>query len=171
MLKKVALAAAASAALFSNAALAGSASGTLNVTATITAACTFGTNSPIAFGSVLTTSSVTNNAGSLDITCTNLLPYTVSVDDGQNHDATAVLPSHGRRMKDSSGNFLMYEVYTNTGRTSIADSVAANNTFDTPGFGAGTGTNQAITIYGQIPVQTTPGAASFSDQLSLTVNF
>ena len=161
MLKKVALAAALGAALVSNAALAGQATTTIAVSATITGGCTVAATA-MAFGSIVLTSVNTDASSTLTVNCTSTVPYTIGINDGGN----AGLGTHNRQMFGGVGNNLPYQVYKDAARTLVFDSLATDPNVDN---GVGTGANQSFTVFGRVPVQPTPAAVAYSDSLTVTV--
>lgn len=145
---------------------AGSATGSLAVSATIANNCTVGV-STMAFGSYdpvfanLSTALVAT--GSLDLACTKNDATTIALDTGLN-------PTHAsgttRAMKDASTDYLSYELYTTAARSTVW---SATNTVAYTGVGT-TGT---VSVYGTIPAG--QGAAqpsgSYTDTVGITVAF
>jgi spore coat protein U-like protein len=167
MLKKVAFAAAASAALFSAPAMAGTATTTMGVSATINGTCSVTAN-PIAFGTVLLTNANTPASGSVSVNCTNGVAYVVGIDNGNFPGIPLGAPAvdtHGRQM-DSGGNKLHYNIFTDAGHATEVGNVGAENI-------SGTGTGAAIvtTIFGLMPIQATPPAGAYADTLNVTVTY
>ena len=163
MFKKVALAAALSAAAFSPAANAGTVTGVLNVTATISGACTIVTPATLAFGNIVSTNSATTDfTGLLFVNCTATLPYSIGINNTGN-------AASGRTMNDGAAtpHFLNYEIYTNIGRTAVWGTTIGTDT--APGTGSGSATS--IPVYGRVLVQTTPPAGAYTDSLTVTVTF
>lgn len=166
MLKKVALVAFAGLSIAAPGAFAGTATDTMAVTATISASCTI-TASPLAFGSLVSTNAaVTDAATSVDVTCTSDSPYNIGFDYGAN-----ILGFYTRRMA-SGANYLTYEVYTDAGRTTAfgpVSSYGSSNNYNSPA--TGNAITRTIDIYGRIPIQTTPASGSYSDTLTVSVNY
>ena len=163
MSKKVALAAALAAALISNSALAGTATTTMPVTATITGTCT-ATGNTLNFGSIVTIIGVdTDVSATVDVTCTNLLPYNIGINDGL-HAGVAV---HARNM-DNAGTSLGYQIYKDALRTVVVDAPGGTNVIG----GTGSGAVQNVNIYGRIPQQlATPASGTYTDTLNVTVTY
>jgi len=176
---KVLLLAAAVAGLTSGAALAGTGQ-QVSVTGDVTGGCN--TLSPasgtIAFGSYNPFSGTDVTAGPLTFTirCTKGDPnFQVAINGGANYlNAT---PSGDRAMKDSSGTFLTYQLYQTTGSStpwSFNPSTGVGNLFNQTANGLNT--NSSFSLYGILPHGQTgvtgPGvSASFSDSVTVTVNF
>jgi spore coat protein U-like protein len=166
MLKKVAFVALAGLTVASTGALAGTASDTMTVTATITASCSITAND-LNFGSLTSTNTGTTDvATSVDVTCTADSPFNVGIDYGVN-----TLGFTTRRMA-SGGNFLTYDVYKDNTYITAFGPVSTYNTannFNSPLTGNSGTTN--IPIYGRILQQSTPASGSYSDTLTVSVNY
>jgi len=148
----------------SSAAWAGSATSTLSVTATVTGNCTVST-SPVAFGSVNPLSGANVDAtGGITVTCTNSTPWAAAAGVGSGTGAT-----FASRVMTASTNTLNYSLYTNSGRTTVwGDGSGTTATI----AGTGTGSAQAITIYGRVPSgQITAPPGSYSDTVTVTVSY
>jgi spore coat protein U-like protein len=112
-----------------------------------------------------------NSTSTLTVTCTNSTPYSVGLDSGVN------FLSGTRRMKDTGAGttFVNYGLYTDPGyangwtTTTAAGSCTGGTS--TCALGTGSGTAQNITVYGQIPAQTTPAPATFNDTVTATVTY
>lgn len=166
MLKKVALAAALCAALYSNAASALTQTATIGVSATISGTCTISATA-LAFGSLVTTSSNTDVNSTVTVNCSNTLPYTVGIDDGAFAGAVGTHP----RQMNSGGNRLGYQVYTDVAGGTIFD----NNVGAGAGIniisGTGSGSAANITVFGRLPTQATPAFGAYTDTLTVTVSY
>jgi spore coat protein U-like protein len=69
-------------------------------------------------------------------------------------------------MKEPSGTFLTYELYTDAAHSTVW------NMTNTVGGTAATSAAFSLTVYGQLPAgQTNVVAASYSDAVAVTVNF
>ncbi len=65
------------------------------------------------------------------------------------------------------GGFVTYELYRNNGRTQRWGAALNNDTV----AGNGNGANQALTVYGRVPGQTTPSAGTYNDTITVTVTY
>lgn len=146
------------------AALADTASSTLNVSATVTANCTVST-SPIAFGTVNPLSGTNvDAAGGITVTCTNGTDWEASAGVGGGSGA-----SFAARRMAAGTDLLNYNLYTNAARTSVwgdgsGTTVVVSNT--------GTGSAQAVTIYGRVGSgQTAVPPGSYADTVAVTVTY
>jgi spore coat protein U-like protein len=149
---------------------AGTATGTLPVSMTITASCTIGATA-MAFNAQLGAGLVTTAAtasGSISVTCTNQAPYAIGLDNGLNYSTT-------RRMVFGGTNYLPYGLYTNAGLTipwSTATGSATCTTSSNCYTGTGNGAAQSITVYGQVPtVSTAPVPGAYTDTVNITIYF
>lgn len=160
MLKKIVIAAAAFAAIGSDVSLAAStvlvtATGSLNVTATVVASCSVTLKTNIVFGNVTvvpgTLAKTNGNDGAFDVTCDNGTDYAVGVGNGGFHSTTRQMAFGAQR--------LPYELYTDPAYTTVftdvvvGSGVGASASSGNVGF-TGTGGTQTYTVYGKIPLGT-----------------
>jgi spore coat protein U-like protein len=151
--------------LAATSAFAGTASttNTNNITATVSAKCTIGAFS-IAFGSYDPFAAAPlDQTGTVTINCTKGTSGTVSFDLGVNASGAV------RRMKDTaaSANFLTYEVYTDSGHTTVWNAV------NTVVLGPSVSKNTALTAtaYGRVAAGQDAAVLSYQDTLVATVTF
>ena len=145
--------------------MADTATGNLNVSATVNKSCTVG-GGTLAFGVISPTTGVTTASpasGSVSVTCTFDTAYDVALDNGANYSAS-------RRMTNGS-HFLTYDIYRNAGATQRfgATDVATDMV-------AGTGNGNSadtIPVYGLIPAgqAATAGAGAYTDTVLITVTY
>jgi spore coat protein U-like protein len=140
--------------------LAATAGTTFNVTANVVAACTVSASN-VAFGSY--TAVQLDGSGSISVNCTNQSPYTVELDVGGGSGATMA----NRKMNGPSNHTLTYSLYQDSSRTTVWGSVAGTQAV----AGTGSGTAQALTVYGRIPASQTPVAGSYTDTITVTVTY
>jgi len=98
----------------------------------------------------------------LGVTCTNMTPYSVSLDNGQNGTAPTA-----RHMKSPVGDLVTYGLYQDSVHT-LPWGAASSGQGDS---GTGLGTQQTYTVYGQVPVQTTPRPAIYTDMIVVTITY
>jgi spore coat protein U-like protein len=140
---------------------AGTATSTFNVTASVTNACTVsGTN--LDFGSYDPTSPTANDAVStISVLCTLDDAYTIGLNEGL-HGASV----SNRKMSDGASHSINYSLYSDSGRT---------NNWGNSGSGTvasiGTGLTQSFTVYGRIPASQNVPQGSYSDTITMTVDF
>lgn len=139
-------------------------SSNLNVSATVTKACTV-TTSPVAFGNIDTRSGSNVDAtGGLSVTCTSGTSWSADADVGGGSGATLAT-----RKMTSGSDILNYALYTDSSRSTVwGDGSGTSDTIDS----TGTGTVQTITIYGRVPGgQTAAPAGSYADVVAVTVTY
>lgn len=151
---------------------AGTATANLTVQITITAACTinaatldFGASVP---GTTLVSTNV-DAATTVSVTCTNGSPYSIGMDNGANF-------SGSRRMKQgATANFLSYSLYVDSGRTNAWTTAASSSTCTTANscfLGTGSGSAQAVNIYGRVPsTGTAPPTGTYTDTVTMTITY
>ena len=91
---------------------------------------------------------------------TPLLGTEFGLDNGQHATGTT------RRLQ-GPGGFVTYELYRNATRTQRWGATLNNDTV----AGSGNGGNQALTVYGRVPGQTTPSAGTYNDTITVTVTY
>jgi spore coat protein U-like protein len=134
--------------------------------AAFTVMATNGTNcsvnaSTLNFGSVGVIRSAVDATGSLTVTCTNSLPYTIALDGGL---TGATNPT--QRMMSQASQHVTYGLYQ--------DSPRAQPWGDSGGStvaGTGTGLAQTLTVYGRVPAQNTPSPGTYSDTVVVTISY
>lgn len=135
---------------------------TFNVKVTITSTCDIHTTAAtdVNFGTVSSTGTSIDQAGSLTANCTPGTTYTIALDNGVNALAGQ------RRMINGTTNYVAYNLYQDTARTTVWGSTDGTSTY----AGTGTGANQAIPVYGRIPSANSP-AGSYTDTVTATVTY
>jgi spore coat protein U-like protein len=99
----------------------------------------------------------TSGNEALEVLCNPGVAYTLTFDAGQN--ATVIA---NRAMKREGGTELVsYQIYSDAARNNVLQTLS----------GTGTGTPQAVVVYGRVPVQTAPAPGSYRDVVIITVAF
>ena len=144
----------------------------LTVNATVQTSCAIGAGT-LAFGNVAMavtagagTSATTGDAdadsgSSVAIVCTNGSSATVTGANGANYSA-------GRRMRNgATTDYLGYELYTDSARTTVLDATTGSIAY------AGTGSDSSVTVYGRIAAASLAAAkaGTYSDTVALTVTY
>lgn len=148
-------------------ALAATATGTFQVTATVVSGCTVSAPA-LAFGNY-DTSSATPTAATTTVSvyCTVGTSFTTALDVGGNGGDYAT----GRLMLGgTNGDNLSYNLYTDATYTTVwGDGSGATSTV----AGVGTGPLVAVpqVVYGRIPAQQNISADSYSDTITVTVTY
>lgn len=124
--------------------------------------CSVATPATLDFGPQTALGVNVDGTTSVAVTCSLLTPYTVSLDAGT-HGASVTT----RKMQGGSADTVAYALYSDSGRTT--------NWGDTSGtWVSGTGLGVLATthtVYGRIPAQTTPRPDTYTDTITVTVNY
>ena len=143
---------------------AATATASMPVSATVSNNCTITTN-PIAFGSydpIVANATVNLDAtGAVIIACTKGAVTTLGLDTGANASAST------RRLA-SSGNFLAYELYQDSNRSTVWGNSGADL------FNSGTSPSKdarTFQVYGRITAGQDVQAGAYTDTIIATVNF
>lgn len=144
--------------LFANSTLAATATTTFQVTATVAESCKV-TAGNLDFGAYDPLSATARDGSSvIKATCTKGTDYTIGLDQGNNTSGTV------RRMANG-GEFLSYELYSDSGRTTAWSNSTVVST------AAATGGEESYTVYGKIPPAQFVTAGSYADTVTVTVTY
>jgi spore coat protein U-like protein len=150
---------------FNVSASAATATANLGVSATVTNNCTIST-AALAFGSydpVATNASTDlDGTGTVTVACTKGASSTVGLGLGSNASGST------RRMSDGSSNFLTYELYSDSGRTTVWGNSGAG--LYSPGA-APSKAARNFTVYGRVTSNQDVPAGNYADTVLATVNF
>ena|SRR5215468_8631898 len=142
---------------------AGTTTGNLSVSATVSNNCQI-TNTPaIAFGNYNPLSVTPVDAtGTISLACTKGAVAVIALDAGGNSsNATGTT----RAMKDAATDYLSYELYSDSSRTSVWKPAGVTE----PAAPSKAAVN--YTVYGRIPAGQDQPANSYSDTVVITVSF
>ena len=134
----------------------------LDVSITITNACSVSNVVPVTFGSHGSLDSEVTAIGSVDVNCTTGLSYDVALDAGDGDGATI----SDRLMTGPDDATVSYSLFKDELHTEVwGDEEAA--------LLEGTGTGSAVThtVYGRVGPQATPVAGSYSDTVAVVVSY
>ena len=123
-----------------------------NVATTAPTTLDFGTQGPLVAN--------IDQTATITVTCTTGASYNVGLDGGGGGNINA------RRMINGTNN-VGYQLYSNSGRTTVWGTTIGTDTL----AGTGNGTAQTLTVYGRVPAQTTPPAAVYNDTVNVTVTY
>lgn len=144
-------------------AMAATATGNMTVTITIQSQCTIQTIGNLDFGtSGVITANIAQTA-TIGVQCTSGSTYNVGLSAGAAPGATVTT----RQMVGTGAATINYGLYRdsahiqNWGVTIGTDTVA----------GTGNGSIQNLTVYGQVPAQSTPAAGVYTDTVAITVTY
>ena len=152
-------------ALTAGAASALTATGNFNVKITITANCTVSATDML-FASTGVIAANVDQTSVISVICTNTTPYSVGIEAGTNGGGTVTT----RKMKGGPSNELIsYTLFSDAGRTANWGNTLATG-WQT-GTGNGSTTPQTYTVYGRVPVQTTPTPGNYTDAVQVTITY
>jgi len=134
---------------------------TFTATATISNACNISATN-LNFGSVGSLSSSVSGTSTITVQCTNGDAYNIGLNAGTGSGATVAA-----RLMTYGSYTVTYSLYQNSTHTTVWGNTIGTNTVS----GTGTGSNQTITVYGLVPVQTAPAAGIFIDTVVATVTY
>lgn len=142
----------------------GSNNATFDVTLKIVANCIIAAT-PLDFGQnqgVITANVSVNTT--MNVTCSNTTPYNVGLSAGTGANSVGTT----RFLSGTGGNTetVAFNLFQSAGATVWGDTQGTN----TRG-GTGSGAVQAITVYGQVPVQNTPAPDTYKSTITATVYF
>ena len=134
----------------------------MSVNITIQNACNVSSVAPTAlnFGTQGPLTSAVNQTSTITVTCTKSAPYNIGLDGGTSGNVSA-------RTMINGANTVGYQLYSDSGRSTVWGNTIGTNTVAS----TGTGSSQAFTVYGQVPAQATPPAATYNDTVNVTVTY
>jgi len=137
---------------------------TFDVTLTLVANCVIAAN-PLSFGTnqgVLTSNVSVNTT--LSVTCSNTTPYNVGLNAGTGTGSVGTT----RFMSGTGANTatVAFNLFQASGST-LWGNTQGTNTLG----GVGNGAAQTLTVFGQIPAQTTPMPDAYKSTITATVYF
>ncbi len=134
----------------------------LNVTITIINLCIAASTTPVSFGSHGFLTSAVDNTGTITVTCTPGASYTVALNAGTSPGATTTT-----RKMSGPGTAISYQLFRESGRTTNWGNVVGTDTV----AGTGSGLPQTLTVYGRVPIQTTPIAGTYNDTVQVSIEY
>lgn len=133
----------------------------------ITNSCDVHTVAPtdMDFGSTATLASAINQTSTITVNCNNGLDYDLGLNEGI-HPGT---PGDTTTRQMSNGtDDIAYQLYQAAGPTTPWGNAVGTDTKS----GTGTGSAQAVTVYGQVTAgQATPAADTYTDTVTVTVTY
>ncbi|WP_266168438.1 Csu type fimbrial protein [Dyella subtropica] len=133
-----------------------------NATATVVNNCNISAGK-LSFGTAGVLSSGLSATSTLSVQCTNGDAYRISLNGGGSGNVAA------RTMqRQGGGGSVNYQLYTDLANT-VAWGDGSGGT--SRATNTGTGNTQAITVYGNVPAQTTPMPGNYSDTITATIEF
>lgn len=147
----------------SSPALAATATGSFTVQITIQASCVFVSATTLTFTAVGVIAANDDASTTLSVQCTNTTPYNIGLSAGLGTGATVA----SRKMTGTGGALVNYTLYSDTNRTTVWGQTVGTDTVSASGSGAA----QPYTVYGRVPVQTTPAPGAYTDTITVTVTY
>ncbi len=118
---------------------------------------------PLTFVDVPSLASNNDAQSTVTATCTIGSDYQIGLDDGVNADVTQ------RRLHDGSGNYVNYDMYTDSSRTTRWDDIGGTTTQGDDG--SDVDGIKAFTVYGRVPSGQSVSTGIFTDTVTVTVSF
>ncbi|ECE6961957.1 spore coat U domain-containing protein [Salmonella enterica subsp. enterica] len=147
----------------SSPALAATATGSFTVQITIQASCVLVSTATLTFTAVGVIAANDDASTTLSVQCTNTTPYNIGLNAGTGTGATVA----SRKMTGTGGALVNYTLYSDTNRTTVWGQTIGTDTVSASGSGAA----QSYTVYGRVPVQTTPAPGAYTDTITVTVTY
>jgi len=143
-------------------AAAGTVTDTFDVTLTIQAGCEVSAPNTLRFGTVTFLDTLLTATADFSVRCTSGTNGTISLNGGTGSGSVTT------RTMESGANSVNYSLYTSASYATIwGDGSSGTSTVTHNGNGSTTN----LTIYGRVPSQSTPVAATYSDTITITVTY
>ncbi len=133
---------------------------TFAVTATVQATCVVSAT-PMAFGTY--TAAAASSTSTVSVTCTNTTPYNVGLNAGSAAGATVTT----RSMTGPGSALLGYSLFSDSARIVNWGQTIGTDTVT----GAGNGSAQALTVYGQVAAGQYLAPGAYTDTITATVTY
>jgi spore coat protein U-like protein len=146
----------------SGSAFAATATTTFQSQIVIQAQCIIISASTLDFGTQGVLSANVDQTSTIAVQCTNTTPYNIGLDAG-----TGAGASVATRKMTSGGATVSYSLYTDAGRSTVWGNTVGTDTVSATGNGA----SQSTTVFGRVPVQTTPAPGTYNDTVTVTVTY
>ena len=141
---------------------ASTATGSFNSTITIQSNCQVVSTNTLNFGTQGLLTANTDASATFAVQCTNTTPYNVGLNAGSTAGG-----SIATRLMTSGSATVSYKMFSDSGRTTNWGNTVGTDTVS----GTGNGSSQTLTVYGRVPAQTTPAAATYTDTVTVTVTY
>lgn len=145
-----------------NVAEAATATGTFTAQIIIVAECKVQSTTTLDFGTRGVLDTNFDTTSTLGVQCTDTTPYNIQLNAGSTAGGTIAT-----RLMTSGAATVSYRMYRdaprtlNWGQTNGTDTVA----------GTGNGAVQSYTVFGRVPIQVTPAPATYTDTVTVTVEY
>lgn len=141
----------------------------ISVTASVAGSCKI-TGTTVAFGAYdPSVTTALTASGNIVVACTKGTTYTVGLDTGLN---AANAPAGSTRAMADAGAYLGYDLYSDSGDTTLWTNASPGWVSGTGAGGIGAAANQTLPVYGAIPAGqfVTPGT-TFVDTVTATITY
>ncbi len=131
------------------------------VLAVVPASCTVSATN-MDFGSVTSLASAVDATSTVTANCTRTTPYEIALNGGVSGASDPT-----QRVMSNGSHILKYGLYRNSQRTLPWGGVSGSST----AAGVGTGSAQALTVYGTVPQSVTPAPGVYTDTIVVTLTY
>ena len=142
--------------------LAQTATDSFGVQVTVVDDCNITATNTLDFGTQGALSAAVDATTTFQVQCTDGTGYEIALDAGLGTGATTTT-----RLLSNGGDTIDYQLFSDSGRTTNWGNTSAVDTVT----GTGDGTTLTFTVYARMPAQDTPGAATYTDTIGITVTF
>jgi spore coat protein U-like protein len=139
-------------------------SGTFQAQVVVASTCTVAA-ADIDFGTRAGLATAVNANGGLSVTCSSGRPYTIALNAGSTAGNT--IAARKMSLNGAGPGVISYQLYRNSGSSNLWGDGATGVVYS----GTGTGTSQAVPVYGNVPVQATPVPGTYLDTVRATVTY
>jgi spore coat protein U-like protein len=139
---------------------------TFGVTATVLKTCSVAAN-PLGFGNYTPGSGPLAANTTVNVKCTKGTPFTVALNGGTTTGGTI-----GQRLMSNGTDTLQYNLYTTAAFATVFGDGTTGSTM--PGTGTGIATAVALTVFGNLPDNSTNqnvSTGAYSDTINVTVTY
>ena len=138
--------------------------GTFQARAVVTSSCTV-VAADIDFGTRAGLTTAVNANGGLDVTCTSGRPYTIALNAGSTAGNTIAVRK--MNLNGAGAGVVRYQLYRDAGPTNVWGDGTTGVVYS----GTGSGTSQAIPVYGQVPAQAAQPPGTYLDTIRATITY
>lgn len=140
------------------------AASSFNASVTLGGTCTV-TASPVSFGTTQGLATALAASGSLMVTCSNTMPYSIALNAGTTTGNT--IAARSMSLGGAGPGIVSYQLYQDSGFTVVWGDGTSGAVYP----GTGTGMAQSIPVHGRVPSQTTPVSGTYQDTVTATVTY
>ena len=146
---------------------AATATNTFQVQITLIASCAISATTLNFGSSVGVLTSVVNGSSTLSVTCSNTTPYNVGLDAGTVSGSTVATRLMAGTTAGNTGTTMQFQLYSDSSHFTQWGNTVGTSTVS----GTGNGSAQTLTVYGQVPVQTSPKPDTYQTTITATVTY